>query len=77
MICVTHRAGDGGRGCGAGWWAVPGHHQLHGLSGLLQESQGLLLADAWLQRTAVDHQDLVSLLETAVPADRTRQQRAK
>lgn len=68
---VSYRADGGGRLWWCVEWAVPGHHQLHRLSGLLQEGEGLLLADPRLQRAAVDHQDLVPLLETPVPAAAT------
>lgn len=47
--------------------SAAGHNQLDETPGLLQNTYGLLVGDIAVQRLAVDRQDLVALLEAAIP----------
>lgn len=67
--CASYHVGGAGLCRGR---TLPGHHQLHHVPGLLQQSQGLSLADPRLDGAAVDHQELVPLLQTTVPAAREK-----
>lgn len=47
--------------------SAAGHHQLDEPPGLLQNAYGLLVRDVAVQWLTVDRQDLVALLEAAIP----------
>lgn len=50
--------------------SVSGHHQLHSVSLLLEESDGLLLRHALIQRNPVNRKNLIILLQSSIPEDK-------
>lgn len=50
--------------------SVSGHHQLHSVSLLLEESDGLLLRHALIQRNPINRKNLIILLQSSIPEDK-------